>query len=280
MSPYQARHRASHPPVWRRPGVVVPTVAAALATAAVGISALSTGVTPTASATSGHEATVAAANLLGQRQQGKVDTSRSLSRPQNTAQVKANSANTSRAAQRAKALAGSSSAAAAGRQKAEQSATAARSKATEAATTAATAKAAAAKAKGSTSGGWTCAIAGCGGTFTSGFGGRWGTMHLGDDFATPVGTPLRALHSGTVVTVGNYFGMGNRVEIDYGNGVSSIEAHLSSFAVSAGQQVEAGQVVGRSGNTGHSTGPHVHLEIHLNDQPVDPAPWLRAHGIF
>ncbi|MDQ2852926.1 MAG: M23 family metallopeptidase, partial [Actinomycetota bacterium] len=134
-------------------------------------------------------------------------------------------------------------------------------------------------AKGSAAG-WVCAISGCGGTFTSPFGSRWGTTHLGDDFSTPVGTPLHALNRATVTAAGMYGGMGNRVELDFGNGVSAVYAHMSSISVSPGQQLSAGQLIGLSGNTGHSTGPHLHLEIHLGSVPVDPAPWLRAHGIF
>ncbi|MEO8851282.1 MAG: M23 family metallopeptidase [Allobranchiibius sp.] len=128
--------------------------------------------------------------------------------------------------------------------------------------------------------GWTCAIAGCGGNFTSPFGGRWGREHLGDDFSVPVGTPLRSLNSATVVAAGSYGGMGNRVELDFGNGITGVYAHMSSISVSVGQKLSPGHAIGRSGNSGNSTGPHLHLEIHLNGTPIDPAPWLRAHGIF
>lgn len=134
--------------------------------------------------------------------------------------------------------------------------------------------------------GWTCAIAGCGGQFTSGFGGRTSpggigsTYHQGDDFATPIGTSLRALHHGTVTAAGWAGGLGLRVEVDFGGGVSAVYGHLSSVQVTVGQSVSAGQVIAASGNTGNSTGPHLHLEIHLGGVPVDPAPWLRAHGIF
>ena len=128
--------------------------------------------------------------------------------------------------------------------------------------------------------GWTCAIASCGGNFTSPFGARWGRQHLGDDFSVPVGTRLRALNSATVVAAGAYGGMGNRVELDFGNGITGIYAHMSSISVSVGQKLSSGDSIGLSGNTGNSTGPHLHLEIHINGAPIDPAPWLRAHGIF
>lgn len=83
-----------------------------------------------------------------------------------------------------------------------------------------------------------------------------------------------------MVKAGVYGGMGNRVELDVGNGVHAVYAHMSVIGVAVGQRLSRGQAVGRSGNTGHSTGPHLHLEIHLNGTPVDPAPWLKAHSIF
>lgn len=136
------------------------------------------------------------------------------------------------------------------------------------------------QARSTGSSGWTCAIASCGGNFTSPFGARWGREHLGDDFSVPVGTPLRSLNSATVVAAGVYGGMGNRVELDFGNGITGVYAHMSSISVSVGQTLSAGDSIGLSGNTGNSTGPHLHLEIHINGTPIDPAPWLRAHGIF
>lgn len=137
-----------------------------------------------------------------------------------------------------------------------------------------------AAAGNSGSAGWTCAIVGCGGTFTSPFGGRWGRVHAGDDFATPVGTPLHALHSATVVKAGFDSGLGNHIELDLGNGIHAEYGHMSVLGVAAGQKLVLGQTIGLSGNTGHSTGPHLHLEIHLAGKPVDPAPWLKSHGIF
>jgi murein DD-endopeptidase MepM/ murein hydrolase activator NlpD len=125
---------------------------------------------------------------------------------------------------------------------------------------------------------WVMPIAGA--TFTSGYGMRWGRMHQGDDFATPVGTPLAAMSTGTVTFAGPESGYGNKVEIEYWDGTVSYYAHMDSISVTVGQQVAPGDVVGTSGNTGHSTGPHLHLEIHPNGGgPVDPAPWLRDHGL-
>ena len=133
---------------------------------------------------------------------------------------------------------------------------------------------------------WTCAVADCAAPLTSGFGARvspegiGSTYHEGDDFAVAWGTPLRAMHEGTVVAAGWDPGLGNHVTIDYGDGVQSVYGHMSSISVRPGQWLARGQSVGYSGDTGHSTGPHLHLEIHLGGVPINPAPWLQAHGIF
>jgi murein DD-endopeptidase MepM/ murein hydrolase activator NlpD len=125
---------------------------------------------------------------------------------------------------------------------------------------------------------WVPAIAGA--AFTSGFGWRWGKMHEGNDFATPVGTPVHSMSTGTVTFAGWESGYGNKVEITYWDGTLSVYAHLSSISVSVGDKVDPGEVVALSGNTGHSTGPHLHLEIHPNGgAAIDPAPWLHDHGL-
>jgi murein DD-endopeptidase MepM/ murein hydrolase activator NlpD len=115
---------------------------------------------------------------------------------------------------------------------------------------------------------------------TSGFGFRWGRLHAGEDFAVPIGTDLAAMSTGTVDFAGPESGFGNLVRVRYWDGTISYFGHMSSISVNVGESVAAGQVVGQSGNTGHSTGPHLHLEIHPNGgQAVDPLPWLAAHGI-
>ncbi|TQJ51965.1 M23 family metallopeptidase [Phycicoccus sp. SLBN-51] len=137
---------------------------------------------------------------------------------------------------------------------------------------------AAAEAKRKAERRWVSPIAGA--AFTSGYGMRWGRMHQGNDFGCPVGTPVVAMSKGTVTFVGQESGYGNKVEIEYWDGTVSYYAHLDSFNVTVGQQVESGELVARSGNTGHSTGPHLHLEIHPDGGgAIDPAPWLHAHGI-
>ena len=118
-------------------------------------------------------------------------------------------------------------------------------------------------------------------TLTSGYGFRWGKMHAAQDLATPVGTPVHALSSGTVVFAGwDSTGYGNLVKVRYWDGTVSWMAHNSRLLVSVGETVEPGQTIARSGNTGHSTGPHVHLEIHPGDaSPVAPLGWLKSRGV-
>jgi murein DD-endopeptidase MepM/ murein hydrolase activator NlpD len=119
------------------------------------------------------------------------------------------------------------------------------------------------------------------GRLTSDFGPRWGRTHDGLDIGAPIGTPVHAMSRGTVVLAHRVPSFGNKVEIRYWNGTVSWYGHLSRIGVREGQVVAPGDVVGAVGNTGHSFGPHLHIEIHPTggDHPVDPAPWLRAKGI-
>jgi len=112
------------------------------------------------------------------------------------------------------------------------------------------------------------------GPVTSGFGARWGRMHEGIDIAVGEGTPVHAAAAGTVIYAGWMSGYGNLVVIDHGNGLSTAYAHNSSLAASVGQQVAGGEVVSYSGNTGNSTGPHVHFEVRVNGGAVDPLGYL------
>ena len=105
-------------------------------------------------------------------------------------------------------------------------------------------------------------------------------LHAGIDFRTPRGTPIRAAGAGRVVMAGRSGGYGNLVEIDHGNGVTTRYAHLSSIAVEHGQMVNAGDHIGRAGSTGRSTGPHLHYETRIDDEPVDPNRFLRAGRIL
>jgi murein DD-endopeptidase MepM/ murein hydrolase activator NlpD len=102
------------------------------------------------------------------------------------------------------------------------------------------------------------------GTFTSGYGPRWGRMHRGIDIAGPVGTPIVAAASGVVVRSGwNSGGYGNLVDIRHADGSLTRYAHNSRLLVREGQQVNQGQQIAAMGSTGFSTGPHLHFEIHL-----------------
>ena len=115
---------------------------------------------------------------------------------------------------------------------------------------------------------------------TSGFGWRWGRLHAGEDFAVPVGTNLVSMSTGTVTFAGDQSGYGTLVKIGYWDGTVSYFAHMSRISVTEGEVVEPGEVVGLSGNSGHSTGPHLHLEIHPEGgAAVDPATWLADHKI-
>lgn len=112
------------------------------------------------------------------------------------------------------------------------------------------------------------------GYLTSGFGARWGTIHKGLDFGVPVGTACRASRAGTVVSAGWNGGYGYCVLVDHGDGVRTRYAHLSSIQCSVGQYVDQGEVIALTGNTGDSTGPHIHFEIIVNGTAVNPAPYL------
>jgi murein DD-endopeptidase MepM/ murein hydrolase activator NlpD len=117
---------------------------------------------------------------------------------------------------------------------------------------------------------------------TSGFGVRLDpflgrpAMHTGIDLRDDYGAPVRATAAGKVVTAEWTGGYGNMVEVDHGNGIATRYGHLSGIAVREGQSVEVGTVVGRIGSTGRATGPHLHYEVRIDDEAVDPARFLRA----
>lgn len=109
-----------------------------------------------------------------------------------------------------------------------------------------------------------------GGAKTKGF-------HPGVDYGVQTGTNVYAHDSGTVTIVGNGGGYGNYIEINHGS-YRTRYAHLKSIGVSRGQKVSAGQVIAKSGNTGNSTGPHLHFEVLVNGKKVNPAPYLVGAG--
>lgn len=118
------------------------------------------------------------------------------------------------------------------------------------------------------------------GPVTSGFGPRThpisgGTrVHTGVDIGASSGTPIRASESGTVVMAGWNGGYGNWTLIDHGGGLATGYGHQSSIGVSRGQRVSRGDVIGRVGSTGASTGPHLHWEVRVNGNPVNPMAWI------
>jgi murein DD-endopeptidase MepM/ murein hydrolase activator NlpD len=118
------------------------------------------------------------------------------------------------------------------------------------------------------------------GPIVSGFGYRdnplgGGTgFHSGVDIAAPYGTPIRACKAGKVVIASWQGGYGNAVVLDHGGGMGTLYGHQSSMAVTPGQTVASGQVIGYVGSTGNSTGPHLHFEVRLGGTPVDPVPYL------
>ncbi len=101
-------------------------------------------------------------------------------------------------------------------------------------------------------------------------------LHAGIDFRAAVGTRITATAPGKVIVAGRNGGYGNMVEIDHGNGVTTRYAHLSSVLVNVGDHVEAGEAIAKTGNTGRSTGPHLHYEVRLNGEATDPMRFLTA----
>jgi murein DD-endopeptidase MepM/ murein hydrolase activator NlpD len=113
------------------------------------------------------------------------------------------------------------------------------------------------------------------GFLTSRYGaGRGRRMHEGIDLAGPNGTPIVAPGDGIVTFVGYKGGYGNSLKIDHGYGVTTLYAHCSMINVKEGDRVKRGSVVAAVGNTGSSTGPHLHYEVHLDGVPVNPMRYL------
>lgn len=118
------------------------------------------------------------------------------------------------------------------------------------------------------------------GEFTSGFGGRWGVMHMGIDIANRIGTPIRSAADGTVIEAGPASGFGLWVRIQLDDGTINVYGHIDSFSVHEGQRVRAGQQIARMGNRGFSTGPHLHFEVwNASGRKIDPLPWFNQRGV-
>ena len=101
-------------------------------------------------------------------------------------------------------------------------------------------------------------------------------MHTGLDFRGEIGEPIHATAAGTVTIAGWSGGYGKMVEIDHGNGLATRYGHLSEIDVSVGDKIRIGQVIGKLGSTGRSTGPHLHYETRVDGEAVDPQKFLNA----
>ena len=119
------------------------------------------------------------------------------------------------------------------------------------------------------------------GPITSSFGERQdpfngeGAFHAGIDISASFGQPIRATADGIVLTAGLASGYGREIMIDHGNGMQTLYGHLSGFAVTTGEQVKIGQIIGYVGTSGRSTGPHLHYEVRIRNVPVNPHKYLR-----
>ena len=120
--------------------------------------------------------------------------------------------------------------------------------------------------------------------FTSGYGTRTdpfrggAARHQGIDLAAPVGTPIYATAEGTVSEAGfNGGGYGNLIKLDHGRGIETRYGHLSRILVSPGQRIARGQLIGRMGSTGRSTGSHLHYEVRIDGRAVNPIPFMKSN---
>jgi murein DD-endopeptidase MepM/ murein hydrolase activator NlpD len=112
--------------------------------------------------------------------------------------------------------------------------------------------------------------------YTSGFGMRWGRLHAGVDMAGPTGTPIYAPADGVVTHAGWLSGYGRLIKIRHEFGVETRYGHLSALKVKVGDRVSRGERIGDMGNSGRSTGPHLHYEVRVGDKPIDPMIYIKA----
>ncbi len=119
---------------------------------------------------------------------------------------------------------------------------------------------------------------------TAGFGmvsGLWSHAHTGQDFAAPVGTPIRAVGDGVIIFASYDGAYGNKIVIQHPDGTVTWYCHMNEFVRTEGA-VKAGDLIGRVGSTGNTTGPHLHFEVRLHGEgspPIEPMAWLRSHGL-
>ena len=112
------------------------------------------------------------------------------------------------------------------------------------------------------------------GQISSRYGSRWGGQHTGLDIAGAVGTPIKACSDGVVTFSGTQGGYGNLIIISHGNGVETYYAHCNELYAKKGEEVKTGDVISTRGNTGNSTGPHLHLEVKVDGKTVNPQNYL------
>lgn len=130
-------------------------------------------------------------------------------------------------------------------------------------------------------GAWTNPLAGADYRKTAGFGqcsGLWSNCHTGQDMAIAVGTPVVAAAAGKVIYAGWGGAYGNLIKIQHADNVQTWYAHQDRFAVAEGAEVQPGQQIGYVGDTGNTTGPHLHFEVRLDDEPIDPVPFMARKG--
>lgn len=117
------------------------------------------------------------------------------------------------------------------------------------------------------------------GVLTSGYGARWGSTHQGIDIANEIGTPVRSVAAGEVITAGPASGFGLWVRVQHDDGTITVYGHVNTIDVSVGERVAAGEQIATMGNRGQSTGPHLHFEVLQNGSKVNPLSWLEEHGV-
>ncbi|PRR82190.1 peptidoglycan DD-metalloendopeptidase family protein [Clostridium vincentii] len=115
-----------------------------------------------------------------------------------------------------------------------------------------------------------------GGTITSLFGKRWGRMHNGMDIGNDTGDPVYSAIDGVVKECYYENGYGNKIVIEHDNNIMTVYAHLNEFKTTVGAEVKKGDLIGNVGNTGNSTGPHLHFEVRVNGVPINPQEYIQV----
>jgi murein DD-endopeptidase MepM/ murein hydrolase activator NlpD len=115
-----------------------------------------------------------------------------------------------------------------------------------------------------------------GGIITSLFGQRWGKMHNGIDIGNEEGEPVYSALEGVVKECHYENGYGNKIVVEHDNNIITVYAHLSEFKTTIGAEVKKGDLIGKVGNTGNSTGPHLHFEVRVNGVPINPQGYIRV----